>query len=101
MVAYSFKQRFLDPIVSGTKTQTIRGNGKRRHARVGDSLQLYCGMRTKACMKIIADPICTLDLEAFARMDGFANLSDMSAFWMENHGVGDQVGTLIGWERAS
>lgn len=58
MVAYNFKSSFVDPIRSGAKRQTIRRNGKRRHARPGEQLQLYTGMRTKQCTKIIDDPIC-------------------------------------------
>lgn len=34
------------------KRQTIRALGKRRHARPGEILQLYTGMRTPQCMKI-------------------------------------------------
>lgn len=122
MVAYSFKKQFIDPIVGGTKSQTIRANGKRRHAIVGESLQLYYAMRTKECRKIVADPVCTLsiaiaigvgpkkinyirlgnslveDLEAFARSDGFESLQAMHEFWIDNHGPGCFVGTLIGWE---
>lgn len=49
MVAYSFKARFETPIMEGTKLQTIRAVGKRRHARPGEELQLYRAMRTKSC----------------------------------------------------
>lgn len=69
MVAYSFKKRFVEPIAVGIgipvlncinvartdihpKRQTIRAFGKRRHARVGDTVQLYTAMRTKQCRKI-------------------------------------------------
>jgi hypothetical protein len=68
MVAYGFKERFIDPIKSGLgtyepilglqpklvrpKRQTIRAVGKRRHARPGEILQLYYGMRTKQCRSI-------------------------------------------------
>lgn len=63
MVAYSFKDRFVDPIRVGLssvslsfdctpKRQTIRAIGKRRHARPGEVLQLYYGMRTKQCRSI-------------------------------------------------
>lgn len=52
MVAYSFKKRFIDPIKSGAKRQTIRAVGLRRHARPGDDLQLYTAMRTKQCQLI-------------------------------------------------
>jgi hypothetical protein len=58
MVAYSFKPRFAEPIQSGLKRQTIRSERK-RHATVGERLQLFTGMRTRQCTKIIADPICT------------------------------------------
>ncbi|MEO0589083.1 MAG: ASCH domain-containing protein [Pseudomonadota bacterium] len=59
MVAYSFKKQFGEPIVSGEKCQTVRAPRK-RHARVGEPVQLYVGMRTKACRKLIEpDPICT------------------------------------------
>jgi len=59
MVAYSFKARFAEPIIALTKRQTIRANGKRRHARPGETLQLYTAMRTKQCRKLIkTDPIC-------------------------------------------
>lgn len=34
------------------KRQTIRAIGKRRHARPGETLQLYTAMRTKQCEKI-------------------------------------------------
>ncbi|MEJ0016825.1 MAG: ASCH domain-containing protein [Acetobacteraceae bacterium] len=46
MVAYSFKRDFAAPILAGIKRQTIRAD-RRRHARPGEVLQLYTGMRTK------------------------------------------------------
>lgn len=57
MVAYSFKASFEAPILAGTKTQTIR-NPRKRHARPGDELQLYFGMRTRSC-RLIGRSICT------------------------------------------
>lgn len=59
MVAYSFQRQFIGPIERREKGQTIRAPGKRRHAQVGDQLQLYFAMRTQHCRKIIADQICT------------------------------------------
>lgn len=56
MVAYSFKTRFAAPILAGTKRQTIRADRK-RHARPGEELQLYTGMRTKHC-KLIGRAAC-------------------------------------------
>ena len=124
MVAYNFQQQFEPAIASGLKTRTIRRNGKRLHATRGDLLQLYVGMRTKACRKILVrDPVCVdfykltmeIDLESigailidglgvrsidrFAKSDGFKNAKDMHAFWLQFHGPGRFVGTLIEWEK--
>lgn len=122
MVAYSFKGRFAEPIVAGTKRQTIRAP-RRRHARPGEALQLYAAMRTKHC-RLIANAKCLdvidveLDLVAgevhaggvivvnresgadeFARLDGFADWSDLRAFWAKEHpGVDRFQGVLIRWQ---
>jgi hypothetical protein len=126
MVAYSFQKQFVPAIISGRKKQTIRAIGKRRHAQDGDMLQLYEGMRTKHCAKIIEDQKCIYALpisifvdetiisavavgdyrdiaenreymEEFARLDGFVNLEQMSLFWLQHHGVGMFNGVLIEW----
>ena len=121
MTAYSFKQQFIAPILSGTKRQTIRADRK-RHARQGEQLQLYTGMRTKQCRLIgravcesvmpirIQLEICPLiwlgdetlhtnrDLCAFARSDGFADWPEMRRFWLDNHkGIPIFSGMLIRW----
>ena len=58
MVAFSFKAQFADLVASGKKTQTIRQTAR---AKPGDRLQLYTGMRTKKCRKLVdPDPVCTL-----------------------------------------
>lgn len=58
MVAYSFKACFADQVAGLTKLQTVRAD-RRRHARPGEPVQLYCGMRTRHCRKLVADdPIC-------------------------------------------
>ena len=58
MVAYSFNRQFMEPIQLGAKLQTVRGF-RARHARPGEPIQIYCGMRTRACFKVIPDPVCT------------------------------------------
>lgn len=147
MVAYSYKGRFVAPIRVGLglpvqdehrelgdyqpgqiikpKTQTIRADGKRRHARPGETIQNYYGMRQPKCFKIgdarctAADPILVYveadhievkgrshlrtlaELDAFAQSDGFADWSQMKAFWLEEHDgkhLGPFVGVLIRWE---
>lgn len=124
MVAYSFNPRFEVAIREGWKTQTIR-RGRARHARPGEMLQLFCGMRTQFCRKIIADVRCTevmrveidfdddgaieairtdgvrvRDLDAFAVRDGFTDSDDMAAFWRKEHGALEGMqfhGVLIEW----
>jgi hypothetical protein len=123
LVAYSFQSRFAEKIISGAKRQTIRSIGKRRHARPGETLQLYTGMRTRQCrkigeavcsrvnsIKIFFDPPrvviddwapCELpdELEAFAQSDGFENWADMEAFWNDAHGLEPFAGVLIQWSK--
>ena len=59
MVAYSFNRQFHDDVENRIKRQTVRANRK-RHARPGEPVQLYAGMRTRHCRKLVdPDPICT------------------------------------------
>lgn len=135
MVAYSFKRRFVDPIRVGLsrvslsfdcapKLQTIRAVGKRRHARPGETLQLYHGMRSKQCFKI-GEARCvnvvgvrihvnggritiapgtreehaldkTVQLDAFAQRDGFGNWTEMQEFWRAEHGEIARLGPFVG-----
>jgi hypothetical protein len=115
LVAYSFKYRFAEPIIAGTKRQTIRADRK-RHARPGERLQLFTGMRTRQCRKILdVDPVCIevvpvrlifaqdwrscifkidtilllpASMQIFARDDGFEDVEDMQKFWVAEHGIG-------------
>lgn len=57
MVAYGFKRYFAPQIEDGSKTHTIRGH-RRRHAHPGEPVQLFTGLRTRHCRKIIPDPPC-------------------------------------------
>lgn len=77
MVAYSFNRRFHEAVETGAKAQTVRANRK-RHARVGEPVQLYAGMRTKHCRKLVdPDPVCTgVDL---VQIEIVPNLSDRLA----------------------
>jgi hypothetical protein len=123
MVAYNFHPMFVTPIVSYRKRRTIRKNGKRRHARPGESIQLYTGMRTQNCCKIVViDPICVdvskISIEVgmemverikinghaivettddFARGDGFSGANDMHRFWLQFFGPGVFEGSVISW----
>jgi len=121
MVAYSFKRQFVEPILAGTKRQTIRAD-RRRHARPGEEMQLYTGMRTKHC-KLIGRTTCESiepvllivsgagvikingtvlfsdqRMQEFARSDGFTSWAEMCAFWRDVNGVTDEWnGVLIRW----
>lgn len=120
MVAYSFKRRFIAPILAGTKRQTIRAERK-RHARPGEELQLFTGMRTKQCRLLgratclTVQPIrmfikarcvesegdtisCRLGTDTFACADGFKTRDELAAFWADNHpGIDPFSGVLITW----
>ena len=116
MVAYNFQKRFKGPVKRREKNQTVRPERK-RHARVGEPVQLYYGMRTKQCEKLVTpDPVCKwvapcvitrslvrvaglpiFEVDQFARDDGFVDFSDMIS-WLENqHGL-PFTGVLIVWE---
>ena len=122
MVAYSFKSRFVDAIRSGVKQQTIRADRK-RHARVGEELQLYCAQRTRLC-QLIGNAICASvqsirldlvngavgtgegallygapeELDLFAWTDGFEDWAALVAFWAKEHpGVTIFSGVIITW----
>ena len=110
MVAYSFKKQFGPPILAGTKAQTIRAHRK-RHARPGEMVQLFTGMRTRQCRRlgesrcvevlpvrlVFTDrgipeafqvngaPIGPRAMALFAVADGFADLNDMRRFWWAEH----------------
>jgi hypothetical protein len=114
MVAYNFQAQFAKAVESGEKRQTIRLQGKRRHARNGDLLQLYTGMRTKSCRKLGEAVCCTstycsiyengvttgnlpaTDLDEFARADGFRDFEHMKEWFRKTHGL-PFVGRLIQW----
>lgn len=129
MTAYSFAPIFKNPILIGLgldkhvhsmepkpvpKRQTIRAIGKKRHARVGERVQLYIGLPTKHPEKL-GEGICTKvshikielvaldnglhfrmqvdgrvfverkEREAFARADGFVDVDAMQQFWQKHN----------------
>lgn len=59
MVAYNFQEQFVPAIEAGLKRQTTRPMRKNRHAKIGEKLQLFSGLRTKECRKLLAkEPVC-------------------------------------------
>lgn len=108
MVAYSFKERFVEPILTGRKAQTIRAVRVSGHAAPGQAMQLYKGMRTRQCRLILrtrcigssavqlrfapvieihvgGERLAVRELDDFARADGFDDFSEMEAFWAASH----------------
>lgn len=101
MVGYNFQVMFEEQIVDRTKRQTVRADRK-RHARSGEPMQLFCDQRSRRCRKLLSpDPLCvgvrrieictndlfpvalasiaidgiplrSAEIELFARADGFA-----------------------------
>jgi hypothetical protein len=102
MGLYNFQPRFVEPILSGRKRQTIRA--PRKHPdRPGNTLHLYTGLRHPGA-RLLARPVCTaverivilqsgdvsigggfwldrFELELLALRDGFASHSEMFMFW--------------------
>ncbi|MEM6384351.1 MAG: ASCH domain-containing protein [Pseudomonadota bacterium] len=125
MVAYNFQRQFWLPIRAGTKRQTVRAHRK-RHAHIGEPIQLYGGMRTKQCEKLIPDPFCIgiddivirlqqaaagthmwveingcpldeAEVASFAKADGFLSAPEFGHFWLKTHGPGTFEGVVIRW----
>lgn len=121
MSAYNFTKQFAGLVESGQKRQTIRAYGKRKHADAGERIQLYTGMRTRACRKLVdPDPIClarldveirryksgkrtlrttgtgALDLGDVAQADGFKNMDELID-WIESAYGLPFDGVLLRW----
>lgn len=112
MVAINFMGWKAPVVEDGSCRQTIRENTK---ARAGCELQLYYGLRTKACrklrdarcvsvqpvilMKTVVQPfggvaLIGIYLEEFAKADGFKTYVDMWAFF---EGRADKNGEFNGF----
>jgi len=124
MPAFNFKEQFAPDVESGKKRGTIRAfrNDGKPHAKVGDTLMLYTGMRTKACRKL-RDATCTkitpvhiaewggflclfldgvliLDDHEFAKDDGFETSKQFYEFFEKTHGL-PFYGSLFEWDPTS
>lgn len=126
MPALNFKAQFAEDVEYGHKRQTVRAPRKdgRPHCKVGDTLKLYTGMRTKACRllgeatvtriaRVKIEPTCMYvndrllpsaiydrDCEQtdneFAEADGFKSFTDMANWFSDVHGLPFE-GTVIEW----
>lgn len=88
MPAMNFKGRFIDPILSGEKRQTLR---KSTGLKPGDEVDCYCrwGQPPFARLKVTSvDRVRRLDLRAAdAHADGFATKREMLDFIDATYGV--------------
>lgn len=121
MVQYNFQDNFRQPILEGRKTSTIRPGAPR--AKRGDKLQLYTGLRTKACSLIMettcvgCKPITLLlgqdagfifggaffglngDLDALTRSEGFESWEELRAWFRDRYKVDEFTGHRTNWNR--
>jgi len=114
MVAFNFQKVFAPKIQDGTKIQTIRAKIR---CHPGQLMQLYTGMRTKACAKIIADRSCALvdychlapdgitfgdktkhpSIDEFAQLDGFKSFDDLLSWFQGKYGTPHFIGYVHRW----
>lgn len=127
MPALNFKAQFADDVEHGVKRQTVRAPRKdgRAHAKVGDTLKLYTGMRTKQCRLLgeaTVTRIATILIEPtsmklngrqvysslssrddpptdneFAEADGFDSFMHMASWFDDIHGLPFK-GVVIYWD---
>lgn len=91
MVAYSFRPEFEPRIEDGSKLHTLRGD-RRRHGRPGEELQLYVGMRTRAC-HLVDRKECTQFLGVILRFSGRPRFRLFPVAQLL-HGEWDRVGPI-------
>lgn len=128
MPALNFKAQFAEDVEIGAKRQTVRAPRKdgRAHCKVGDTIKLYTGMRTKACRLLAEATVtsvrkvriedCEMFLDGrrlpsaiwsrdqteptdneFAEADGFASFMDMAEWFQDVHGLPFE-GSVICWD---
>ncbi len=124
-MAYSFEKIFSSVVPAGTRAQMIcvECAGRSRHARPGEMVQLYTGMRTRQCRRLGESPcvevlpvrfafskrgaaelmqvgerylVTGAQMDAFAWADGFADLEAMARFWWAEHPPGE--GNILTFE---
>ncbi len=129
MPALNFKKEFAEKVADGSKTQTIRKPRKdgRPHAKAGDKIRLYTGLRTKQRRLLCEARVTSVrpvmldrtsmtlgghemrqgngnqyfDPETFdgdfAIADGFGEYMEMAAWFDDTHGLPFE-GVVIQWE---
>ncbi len=101
MPALNFMKQFAPLVENGEKRQTIR-KVRKHPIKVGDTLYLYTGMRTKACRKLGEVRCKSVHHVAFGRMEmgGYQGTWYQGPGWLK--GVSKRDGlpseeALLGW----
>lgn len=127
MPALNFSAQFATLVEDGDKRQTIRAPRKdgRPHCKVGDTIKLFTGMRTKSCRLLRTARVTGIDRvkinetdmqlngrqvfstlhsrdadltdNEFAENDGFDDFMDMAAWFEKTHGLPFE-GVVIYWD---
>ena len=123
MPAFNFMKAIASKVEDGSKPHTFRICAKRKPPKVGDTLKLYTGMRSKQCRLLrtvecryviptvlrcdakfgpmiwtIGDRQLSADqMWSFAVNDGFVDVFDMTNWLLATHGE-TASGFLIAWE---
>lgn len=126
MGLYNFQSRFVDPILAGRKTHTIRAP-RANPDKPGNTLHLYTGLRQKGAKLLMRVPCVRVEeieiwwhgkqwetpkffvrvdrqllapdeREALAERDGFQNFAEMMQFWKERLPFRGQI---IHWRKAA
>lgn len=108
-----FKKRFKDPILIGTKVFTMRDIHRKNKPKIGETLHMYTGLKTKNCEKITdkeklhgfqtahliiekgpkennlkiqveGRDLSQAEIEQFVGFDGFKDTDDFINYWIES-----------------
>ena len=117
MPALNFKRNFIPLVLDRSKPHTIRQERK-YPIKVGDTLQLYYGLRTKSCVLIATAPCVEIqkiniypenkvlldeswldgaEIDLLARRDGFKNTPAFFSFFDETYALPTDNMRLIWW----
>ena len=115
MPGLNFKSKFAHAVEAGQKRQTIR-QVRKHPIKVGDTLYLYTGMRTKACRKLAEEKCVAIEpieihptyitvsgrvlnmreRHSLAVADGFTRLDQFYEFFISHYDMPFK-GVVIKW----
>lgn len=90
MPAFNFQQRFAPLVESGRKPSTIRSTMR---CKIGDTVQLYTGQRTKQCRKL-GEGVCIGLAEITISEDDFWKIEGSIGDWLRQSRLHEQEGFM-------